>query len=114
MGQVENPQIEELTASKAKELLLPIPKEEFILYYYERGGKHCSLGHLNKLIGGDAYLLAPTSAFIGSVYDFIKRKYGEVAGLTTVNDTIHVNNYTEDNPKDRVIHLLNDMIAEGL
>jgi hypothetical protein len=46
---------------------------------------------------------------------FIYEKYGVgCTDIATVNNRPFLNDYIEDNPKDRVIHLLKDMVEAGL
>lgn len=116
-----------MNATKAKELLLPIPKEEFIISRYSKGGKCCAIGHLVRLSSKDPndYSLAncedgyPFEEQINTfaridVSKFLKEKHSQYGDLATVNNYNQVNGYNQDNPKDRVIALLDDMIKEEL
>lgn len=117
--------MEKLTASKAKELLMPIPKEDWITgEFTDEIGKCCAIGHLTRLTSGN-----PANYSIDNCRDFGKRKdllrsasnaflqkhlgHATPYDLSIVNNEDDVNGYTEDNPKDRVMHLIEDMIKAG-
>ena len=112
-----------MNAVEARGLLIGIPKEEFITEYFsDEIGRCCSVGHLVRLKSSDPSSYDQSlsdscnnevSKFVREdVWDFIRTKYGELANLATVNNNPNINGYTQDNPKDRVIALLDDMINE--
>ena len=117
-----------MNATEAKALLLPIPTNDFLLNRFsDYEGKCCAIGHLVRLRSNDPsdYDQNLTDGKWGSeceVEDFARGKVREYNGkkhdqyedLAAVNNRTEVNGYTQDNPKDRVIALLNDMIADGL
>jgi hypothetical protein len=113
-----------MDAKQARELLLPIPKENFLLgKFTDDVGKCCAIGHLRRLTSKNPkdYSLRNCSVvYSGEVYDFSRRKVGEFVDLkydtynkdlASINNTSSVNGYNQDNPKDRVIAVLDDMIA---
>ena len=116
-----------MNALEARELLLPIPKDEFLTgKFTDYEGKCCAIGHLVRLKSKDPnnYDQNLTDGKWGwacEVEDFAREKVREYNGkkhdayedLAVVNNRPEVNGYTQDNPKDRVIALLNDMIADG-
>lgn len=119
--------MQELTASQVKEILEPIPNELFIAgaYYYSEGRqpeKCCSIGHIRKVLSGvEKYdSITPESCALSNTFRnkserFIRNKYDlESFDIVTVNDSEVVNNYTEPEIKNRVMHLLDDMIKAGL
>lgn len=134
-----------MNATKAKELLLSVPKEDFIIGdFTDRKSKCCAVGHLVRLVSNNPndYSLENCGLPILDIYPkdedaLAKDPKSQVAALAykkavkflrdagysghdwvlpdmaEVNNTTEINGYTEDNPKDRVIHLLDDMIAAG-
>ena len=116
-----------MNALEARELLLPIPKDEFLTgKFTDYKGKCCAIGHLVRLKSKDPnnYDQDLTDGRWGGeceVEDFARGKVCEYNGekhdqyesLAAVNNRTEVNGYTQDNPKDRVMALLNDMIADG-
>lgn len=114
-----------MNATKAKELLLPIPKEDFIAELFTDGSaKCCGIGHLQRLTSGnpndystkncsDHVDKAPPSPIRELTKVFMKKQYNIKAGFENINNEPTINGYTEDNPKDRVMHLLDDMIKAG-
>jgi hypothetical protein len=115
-----------ITALEAKTLLEPIPKDDFIVGdFTDSVGKCCGVGHLVRLKSKNPNDYTQNcrdwngrdgiEKFVRyDVKDFIKSKYGIThKNLADVNNNPYVNGYTQDNPKDRVMALLNDMIAES-
>ena len=119
-----------MNALEAKELLLPIPKDEFLTgKFTDYKGKCCAIGHLVRLKSKDPNnydqnLTDGAGWYTNTeceVEDFAREKVSEYNGekhdqyedLAAVNNRTEVNGYTQDNPKDRVMALLNDMIADG-
>lgn len=117
-------------AAEAKELLQQVPKENFIMKYYSNEiDSCCAIGHLKRLTsenpenyriencwdsigehdGDEVYLFARKT-----VRAYIEKFHGEQGyDLSSVNNSTKVNGYTEPEIKDRVIHLLDDMIEAG-
>ncbi len=114
-----------MNATKAKELLSPIPKEDFIISAFSDGkGKCCAIGHLVRLQSEDPkdYVQFLGEGHNTPIYSFARvytrkflEKYHKVysRNLASVNNSDSINGYTEDNPKDRIMHLLDDMIEKG-
>lgn len=115
-----------MNAKQALELLLPIPKENFITgKFTDEESCCCAVGHLVRLSSddpsdysrencNDTYNLTDVSHVRDKSEFFLKEKYKiSNADMATVNNYDGINGYNEDNPKDRVIHLLNDMIEAG-
>ena len=111
-----------MNSLEAKKLLLPIPQNDFLLHKYSDGhGKCCAIGHLVRLKSPNPLNYMQWCGDDGEVEDFARnqvRKYirethGQSACLARVNNRNTINGYTQDNPKDRVIALLNDMIKDG-
>ena len=108
-------------AQRALDLLSPIPADQWTTKTYgfgpERPQKHCALGHLNLLAGSKLASISNENLSEFELSDltnrFLKSK-GLTGDIVSVNDTTDVPGYTEDNPKDRIIHLLSDMVAVGL
>jgi len=114
----------ETLAQEALRLLIPIPKEEFITDTYTDGkGKCCAIGHMQRLQSMD-----PSDYSSYNCSDFLaeqpirsaSRKYlsdiHNIHGhnIASVNNgDLTINGYTEPEIKDRVIHLLTDMVAAG-
>mgnify|MGYP003633047801 CR=1 FL=1 len=123
-----------MNATEAKALLLPIPKAEFLTgRFTDYTGKCCAIGHLVRLKSDDPSDYDRNlmdGIFWGensskenceveifareTVREFNGKKHDQYEDLAAVNNRTEVNGYTQDNPKDRVIALLNDMIADGL
>ena len=116
-----------MNALEAKELLLPIPKDEFLTgKFTDYRGKCCAIGHLVRLKSKDPNnynqdLMDGIWDVDGEVKAFARErvrvyngeKHDQYEDLAAVNNRTEVNGYTQDNPKDRVMALLNDMIADG-
>lgn len=116
-----------MNATQAKNLLMPIPKEDFITNQYsDRKGKCCAIGHLVRLESADPndYSTDNCADTDGGRWfshpirkvtkSFIKTTHGDLGDISDVNNHTEINGYTEGNPKDRVMHLLDDMIEAGL
>ena len=110
-----------MNAVEARSLLIGIPKEEFITEYFSDSiGKCCSVGHLVRLKSSNPniYHQSLSDGYNNEVSEFVRvdvsnflwEKYNQSATLATVNNNPNINGYTQDNPKDRVIALLDDMI----
>jgi hypothetical protein len=110
-----------MDAQEARNLLLPIPKEDFITFAFSNEiDKCCAIGHLQRLSSSDKddYSFANcadnhSSPFRDLSYGYIKKTYGVHYSIASVNNSDTINGYNESHPKDRVIHLLDDMITAG-
>lgn len=113
----------ETVAQKALRLLIPIPKEDFIPGRFTDGeGKCCAIGHMQRLQSMDPsnYSSANCSDFlVNQPIRSASREYlGDVhnfpgCNIASVNNDNAINGYTEPEIKDRVIHLLTDMVVAG-
>jgi hypothetical protein len=112
-----------MTATIAKELLLPVPKDEFITSLFsDTIGKCCAIGHLVRLTSKDPSdykqscddrVNVDVNRFARiTVRDFNQRKHNVSESLAAVNNHNDINGYSQNNPKDRVMALLDDMINE--
>lgn len=113
----------ETLAQEALRLLIPIPEENFMAGTFTDGkGKCCAIGHIQRLqsIDPSDYSSANCSDFLvnqpirsaSSKYlSDIHNIHGR--NIASVNNGDNINGYTEPEIKDRVIHLLTDMVAAG-
>ena len=118
---------QETIAQKAKRLLSPIPKENWTDKhgYTDNISRCCFLGHWNRLNSGypedysdrNCAFSVHTDEITKPIGEYIKKvvpeRYMGTYTVAAINDTDVVNGYTEDNPKDRCMHLLDDLIAAG-
>ena len=126
-----------MNATQAKELLLPIAKEDFLKDTFTNGvDKCCAVGHLVRLTSDkpsdythencsdldfNTFLDIGVREGAEDVYDFARtktnkfllEKYDEDGNLADVNNGDFINGYNQEEPKDRVIALLDDMIKSG-
>lgn len=116
---------EETEAEKMYRLLNPIPKENWITNKFtDEMGKCCFIGHYSRLISKNPSDYSDENC--NDWYDYKQRgnarnltlRFLQSIGYTnhngaSVNNVNNINGYTEDNPKDRVMHLLKDMIKAG-
>lgn len=112
----------ETIAQRAYRLLSPIPAEQWITDQYTNNENACcAIGHYNRLNSKNPnnysiencqenYLSADIRVISKR---FIETRYRLYSDIATVNNSSTVNGYTEETPKERVLHLLTDMIAEG-
>ena len=115
------PRIE--NAQQILDIIEPIPADKFIAGKFGNSntpddGCSCFGGHIHRALSP-----AGTKDFLGDfeaygafklTARFLKNKYGlDYANGATVNNCDRVNGYTESVIKDRVVHLLKDMIAAG-
>lgn len=109
-----------MNAQQALDILSPIDSSKFITgrltaFDSKEFIKCCSVGFLNKSQTSDPYIdNKELRTFYKAVEEFLFKTVGISYNLTTVNDLSNINGYREPLPKDRVIHLLNDMIKAGL
>ncbi len=118
--------MKELTAQQIKDLLSSIPKEEWMEDRFSNDeNKCCFLGHLQRLHSDNPkdYTIKNCSEGVFSLKKrtnareltrkaLIKMHNLNIDGAD-VNNSPDYNGYTEDNPKDRIMHLLDDMIKHG-
>lgn len=118
--------MKELTAQQIKDLLSPIPKKEWMINKFSNGkNKCCFLGHLQRLHSNnpkDYSIKNCGEGFFGqkirtNARELTEKALIEMHGLyidgAFVNNSPDYNGYTENNPKDRIMHLLDDMIKYG-
>lgn len=113
----------ETIAQKALRLLTPIPTEDFISdNYTDEIGKCCGIGHYVRATSQD-----PSDYSVKNCSDsvhkspiriasrrFLEKKHNvQFKDLAEVNNYNTTNGYTESRTKDRVIHLLTDMVEAG-
>jgi hypothetical protein len=113
-----------LTVKKARALLASVPEEEWctIIYSDHVNNKCCALGHLHRLtsgnpnnydFGGQDVSDMVDMHFRGRTRLYLSRIHGISSDIAYVNNDSDVNGYTEESIKTRVLHLLDDMIADG-
>jgi hypothetical protein len=115
----------ETLAQEALRLLTSIPKEDFIVNSFTDGiGKCCAIGHIQRLKSKNAKIYTPHNCNDYFVYEGCIRQISEEflfkehsligRDISNVNNTTMVNGYNEPEIKDRVMHLLSDMVTVGL
>lgn len=117
---------EETEAQKLYRLLSSIPKDEWIINKFtDEVGKCCFIGHYARLVSGNPgdystnncsdWLEYPEKGLARNLTRefLISLGFGGGYSGADVNNINQINGYTEDNPKDRVMHLLKDMIKAG-
>ena len=116
----------ETLAQKALRLLSSVPKEDYITRTYtDNIGKCCAVGHYARLTSKNTDDYSLNNCYDDSDSEsiklrilssqFIKNKYDMLhSDLSTVNNGPTINGYIEPEIKDRVIHLLTDMVTEVL
>lgn len=114
--------METINAKKALEIIEPIPAEQFCTGVFDNEmGQCCVIGHICKALtantgggyNGDAYADYDGFGIRGLSREFIKKHHNIPDSIASVNNNIDVNGYTEPVIKDRVVHLLKDMILAG-
>lgn len=115
----------ETVAQEALRLLTPIPKEDFITgLFTDGGGRCCAIGHIKRLQSDNPSDYSSdncSDAFTADIAirtastKYLKEVHNAnwLVSIASVNNNNDINGYTEPVIKDRVIHLLNDMIAAG-
>lgn len=111
---------------KIKELIAPIPQDEFIAdLFTDQEGKCCVLGHVIRLTSNDPkdynsdmLLRGDTTSTAEKLrtesMKFMKEKYDlDYTNIIHANNSNRVNGYTNPSIKDRVMHVLDDMIKAG-
>lgn len=106
-----------MTASEALKLVKSIPKRNWTVNEYTDGiSKCCFTGHLHRLISNDPndYGLKNCSTHHKEgLTKFFIEVFAVCGNFPFMINDIQVGVYQEDHPKDRVIHLLQDMIKAG-
>lgn len=103
----------ETIAQEAKRLLEPIPDEQWLVGLYgtsKNSNCHCFLGHWNLLHGGEPDYSEHEHILNTHIRTFLKSRF--IDGFS-VNDG-KCPQYQQSTPKQRVMALLDDMIAAGL
>lgn len=115
--------MENTIAQKALDFLSNIPSEDFIKYAFsDDKSKCCAIGHLTRLTSNNPfdYTIDNCKDMFGlgvkiriaSTDYLLNIQNIKYADISCVNNG-SVNVYTEPKPKDRVIHLLTDMVKNG-
>ena len=102
------------TAQQIKDIIEPIPAEKFICSVYgDKEGNCCFLGHIHVA-------LSPNKSYFGDdngygarqlTRKFLIEKHGINTDGSDVNNYETINGYTEPVIKDRIMHLIEDMIT---
>lgn len=107
-------------AQQLKDIIEPIPAEAFCSGDYDNNrGQCCFIGHVNKALVGvaDPYSQgeANTDGFGARqlTAKFLREVHGCYDDGAEVNNNPTVNGYTEPIIKDRLMHMINDMIEKG-
>ncbi len=126
---MEEPRITK--AQQVKDIIEPIPDDKFQIGLFgwspnDAFGKNigmtdngcsCVLGHIHRHFEpSNPYAMGDGNGwgFRELSNQFLKKKYGLVAhSAATINNTTAINGYSEPEIKDRVMHLINDMIQAG-
>jgi hypothetical protein len=101
-------------AQQIKDILEPIPAKKFIKNKYGDGKRCCSLGFIHLHYNP----LDPKGDFNGFgarqlTNKFLNEKYEISIDIADINNDSSINGYNESRIKDRVMHLINDMIEAG-
>jgi len=116
-------------AKQILDIIAPIPADRFQPNYYGhmRGfncknsgetdnGCSCFLGHIHRHFEPTDGYAAGDGEGYGARYltaKFLKEKHGISASGATVNNSPTINGYTEPEIKDRLMHMLTDMVEAG-
>jgi hypothetical protein len=103
-------------AIQIKAIIKPIPAEKFISTLYgDRMGNSCFLGHIHRKLSGEADYWGDGDGYGARqlTEKFLNKVHGVNASGADVNNYPDINGYTEPEIKDRVIHMINDMIKAG-
>ncbi len=104
-------------AQQIIDIIAPIPAKKFITDVFgDDRGNCCFLGHIhiavsrNKSYYGDYYGYGARHL----TAKFLREKHGleDISGVN-VNNSPNINGYDEPEIKDRVMHMLNDMVEAG-
>ncbi len=105
------------SAQQIKDILEPIPADLFITDFLGEGGtgKSCAVGHINRHFNGGDYKIGNGYGVKDLTMKFFNEYYGKfyVHDIASVNNSNAVVVYNEKGIKDRVMHLINDMIKAG-
>ena len=106
-----------MNATEIKQMLEPIPKEEWITEdYTNKIDCCCALGHISRLLSDNPNDYSITNCsnilFGGLTRRFGIVQFGYPTILPRVNDGKD-SRYPQNTPKDRVMALLDDMIKTG-
>lgn len=115
-----------MTAQQALDLLSSIPADNFIEKTYANPVTKCccTTGHLTRIRSKFPDNYSPQSCsyvlmndtevdiLVDTTREFLGNYEGIKGSIISINDCC-IGKYQEDNPKDRVIHLLTDMVAAG-
>jgi len=112
---------EKTVAQRALELLKEVPADKFLNGEYTNGQDACcSVGHYKRLTSKDPSDFSRPNCDDYGFSDlrarsehFLSNVHYTVADIATVNNSNWINGYTEPEIKDRVIHLLEDMVKAG-
>lgn len=110
--------MKETIAQKALRLLEPIPEDRFMKgEFTDNMNSCCSVGHFNRLTSRNPEDYSNNNCFMStdgmSLYKASATYLNIlIAPIVQVNDG-YISKYSEDTPKARVIHLLQDMIEAG-
>lgn len=116
------------SAQQIKDIIEPIPSHKFIpgTFGYDNGSS-CFLGHIHRHLNktGKKLLFIPVNDpnnYFGDYHGygaqeltrkFLKEKHGIYASAIAINDTSRINGYNEPVIKDRLMHMIDDMIEAG-
>lgn len=118
------------TAQQIKDIIEPIPAELFQARYFgysqdnqdcdnngrEDNGKSCFIGHIHRHFNpSDKYAFGDLNGYGARelTQKYLAEQYKIKANGATVNNFPYTNGYNEPEIKDRVMHLINDMIKDG-
>jgi len=112
----------ETIAQKAYRLLSPIPAEQWCVGYYSNEKRQCcAIGHWTRLHSADPNDYSEDNCWENDsdnlrkvTQEYMSEKHGYTyVDIAAVNNDSQWNGYNEPVTKDRVMHLLTDMIAAG-
>jgi len=117
-------EIKETVAQEALRLLSPIPYDQWIKdVFTDEKGACCAIGHYTRLKSKNPndygflncrdFNAEENPVLRDSSCKFIQEKYDIKDTIAGVNNTDEINGYNEPEIKDRVIHLLEDMVKAG-
>jgi len=98
------------------------PEEWTIYQISNEHGQCCFLGHIAKSYGknvenmgtSNVLLIPEVEKIDEKIVKYCEKKHNEhIAHSHNINDTLAVNGYNEEHPRDRMLHVLRDMKADG-
>lgn len=110
---------EKTLAQKALDILSDVPHDKFIIdSYTDRIDRCCAIGHLSRLTSENTadYSFQNCYDEIGSFAYSVRESsnnFLEHQDISNVNNNQYVSPYIEPVAKDRVVHLLTDMVKSG-